>query len=149
MPGWIGPTVAISLLAIALSFVAIAVVLLRLGLRAADESKKLSQELSELRSDIAPTIRALNKLAETGEEVGVKVRNEVLALVRLSRRVRRSVQRGTQRVRGRLEDLDALYEVVRDEVEETALDVAATLRTVRTGASALSRIKRFLVRGRK
>jgi len=149
MPSWIGPTVALSLLVIALAFVAIAVVLLRLGMRAADESKKLSQELAELRRDVAPTIQALNKVAGVGEELGSKVRQEVLSLLTLSRRLRRSVRRGAGRVKERLDDLDALYEVVRGEVEETALDVAATLRTVRTGASALSRIKRLLVRGRK
>ena len=70
-------------------------------------------------------------------------------LITVSRRLRTSVVRGARRVEGRLEDLDALYEVVSSEVEDTALDVAAALRNVRTGASALGRIKRFLGWGRR
>jgi hypothetical protein len=54
-----------------------------------------------------------------------------------------------RQVRHRLAELDALYEVVHDEVEDTALHVAATLRSVRGGAGALARIRRLLVRGRK
>jgi hypothetical protein len=77
------------------------------------------------------------------------VHDETRAVLATSRRVRREVERGVQRVRTRLSDLDALYEVVHDEVQDTALDVAATLRTVRTGAGALARIKRLLVRGRR
>lgn len=67
----------------------------------------------------------------------------------VSRRLRKSAVRGARRIEGRLEDLDALYGAVSSEVQETALDVAATLRTVRAGASALNRIKRFLGRGRR
>ncbi len=74
---------------------------------------------------------------------------EVDEVIVVSRRLRKSAVRGARRVEGRLEDLDPLYEVVSSEVQETALDVAATLRTVRTGASALNRIKRFLSRGRR
>ena len=52
-------------------------------------------------------------------------------------------------MKSRLADLDALYEVVHEEVEETALDVAARVRSVRNGAGMVSRIRRWLVRGRR
>ena len=48
-------------------------------------------------------------------------------------------------MQARLEDLDALYEVVHEEVEETALDVAARVRSVRNGAGMVGRIRRWLV----
>lgn len=149
LPGWVGPTVAISLVFIALAFVAIAATAVALAKRATDKSNDLARELAELRRDIRPTIDAINRLTVTGADVGAKVRDEALALVDTSRRLRRDVLTGARRVQGRLRDLDALYEVVHGEIEDTALDVAATLRTVRTGASALGRIKRLLTRGRR
>lgn len=148
-PGWVGPTIAIALVVIALAFVAIAAAVVLAGRQAARQAQNLSHEVAELRRQLVPTIEAVNRIAGSGSEIGVKVKEEVLALLDVSRRVRRGVLRGARRVRGRLRDLDALYEVVSGEVEDTALDVAATLRTVRTGASALTRIKRFLGRGRR
>jgi hypothetical protein len=144
--GWVPTTVAISLVVIALSFGAIAAAIVLVGRRAAEESRALARELSELRKQIGPTIEAINGLATTGTELGSKIKDEALAVVDTSRRLRRGVVKGARRLQGRLEDLDALYEVVHGEVEDTALDVAATLRTVRTGASALGRIKRLLTR---
>jgi hypothetical protein len=38
---------------------------------------------------------------------------------------------------------------VHEEVEDTALDVAAVLRSVRRGSGVLSRIRRLLVPGRR
>jgi hypothetical protein len=48
-----------------------------------------------------------------------------------------------------LADLDALYEVVHEEVEDTALDVAARVRSLRNGAGMVGRLRRWLVRARR
>jgi hypothetical protein len=149
MPTWVGPTVALSLAVIAVGFAALAGLTWLVGRRTAAGARALAREMAELRRDLEPTLRALRRLAETGDEIGREVHDETRAVLATSRRVRREVERGVQRVRTRLSDLDALYEVVHDEVQDTALDVAATLRTVRTGAGALARIKRLLVRGRR
>ena len=149
LPVWVGPTVAVALVVIALSFLAIAMVALAVARKAGSEANHLAREIGELRRELGPTIQALNTLAGSGSEVAGRLKVEVDELIGTSRRLRRSAVRGVRRVEGRLEDLDALYEVVSSEVQDTALDVAATLRTVRTGASALSRIRRFLRRGRR
>ena len=149
VPGWVGPTIAVSLVVIAGAFLTMALAALAIAKRAATESQGLAKEFAELRREIRPTIETLNRLAAAGNDVGGRVREEALALLDTSRRLRRGLLHGARRVRGRLEDLDALYEVVHNEVEDTALDVAATLRSVRTGASALGRIKRLLFRGRR
>jgi hypothetical protein len=46
-------------------------------------------------------------------------------------------------------DLKSLYDVVHEEVEDTALDVAAVLRSARRGNGVLGRIRRLLVPGRR
>ena len=59
---------------------------------------------------------------------------------------RNDLEIGVRKVKRKLSDLDALYEVVHEEVEDTALDVAAGLRSVRNGAGMVGRIRRWLVR---
>ncbi|MBX3145814.1 MAG: hypothetical protein KF785_03535 [Gemmatimonadales bacterium] len=148
VPGWVGPTIALSLVIIAIGFVSFVAALLMAGKKAADQMESLGKEVAELRKELRPTITALNAWVGSSIEVTGEVKDEVRAILKSSRRLRKSAMRGAGRVRDRLEDLDALYEVVSAEVEETALSVASTLRSVRTGTSALSRIKRFLGRRR-
>lgn len=149
IPGWVGPTIAIALVVIALGFVAFVAAILLAGKRAAEEATQLGREVAELRKELAPTIQAVNTMATATADLGGQVKGEVVALLATSRRIRRRVSRGARRVEGRLEELDTLYEVVSAEVEETALDVASKLRAFRAGTSALARIKRFLGRGRR
>lgn len=146
---WVGPTIAIALVVIALVYVSMAVILVLMARGVAQQGHVLGTHIADLRRDLTPTIQAVNRFAHEGEEMTRVVREEVTAVVDASRRVRRQVQRGLRRAEQRLSDLDALYEVVQGEVEETALDVAATLRGVRTGAGMVGRIRRWLVRGRR
>jgi uncharacterized protein YoxC len=142
VPGWVPPTVAISLVFIALSFVAVAAVVVI-------SVRRISARVGELQRRLNPLMDTVDRLADAGEDLGEKIRDEVERILETSRRLRRSTIRGARRVRGRLQDLDALYEVVSGEVQDTALDLAAKLRTVRTGASFLQRIRRLLIRGRR
>ncbi len=144
VPGWVGPTIALSLVIIAIGFIAFIAALLLAGKKAADQAESLGKEIAELRKELHPTIASINTWIGSSVEVTAEVKDEVRAILKTSRRLRKSAVRGVGRVRDRLEDLDALYEVVSAEVEETALTVASTLRSVRSGTSALSRIKRFL-----
>ncbi|MEK6687984.1 MAG: hypothetical protein AABZ01_05920, partial [Gemmatimonadota bacterium] len=112
---WVGPTMALSLAVVALSFAVIAIMAVVIGSR---------------------TLRAGRRIEEAADAtrgLAVKVQDEVTELVRTSQRLRFEVDRGVRRAKRRLQDLDAVAEVVQEEIEETALDVADTLRTVRVG----------------
>jgi hypothetical protein len=61
------------------------------------------------------------------------IRSETEALVGTSGDIRGRIVRAADAAEARLNDLDALLDVVQEEVEETALDVAATLHDVRAG----------------
>jgi methyl-accepting chemotaxis protein len=86
-------------------------------------------------------------MAEEAKGLASRLNVEANEVIRTSSEIRHDVRRGVERVRERLEDLDALAEVMQEELEETALDVAARVRTVRTGAGIIGRIRRLLVRG--
>lgn len=146
MPGWVGPTVAVSLVVIALAFAAIATAAVMISRKASTEIGELSEELAKLRGEISPALAALRRVADAGADLSGDIREEVNEYLQVSKAVRQDLVMGVRQVKRKLRDLDALYEVVHDEVEDTALDVAAGLRTVRNGAGVVGRIRRWLVR---
>ena len=149
MPGWVGPTMAISLVIIALAFAAIAFGSVLLARAAQKEIAELSEKLEGIRGDLHDAMHAVRRVAETGEDLSIKLKEEIQQYLTTSRTIRHDLDRGIRRVKSRLADLDALYEVVHDEVEETALDVAAKVRSVRNGAGVVGRLRRLLVRSRR
>jgi len=149
MPGWVGPTAAISLVVIALAFAAIAAGSVMLARAAKKEISEVSDKLEGIRSDLHDAMHAVRRVAETGEDLSIKLKEEIQHYLATSRAIRQDVERGVRKVKGRLADLDALYEVVHEEVEDTALDVAARVRSVRQGAGMVGRLRRWLVRARR
>jgi methyl-accepting chemotaxis protein len=140
LPTWVGTVVAVSLAIIALSFVSIAIG----ALIAFKKSQEALKAMVHVVDDLKPAIGSFKEITEKGKDLVDVVRNEADAFARSGRRLRRRIRRGTDRVEERLQDLDALYEVVHEELEEAALSMATLVRTVRTGGGVLQRIRRFL-----
>ena len=128
---WVGPTMANSLVIIALSFLAIALGALLAGREA------------------ARTLRGLREAVAEGKGLAGKLEREVNALIETSQRLRHDLNRGVKRAKRRLSDFDALAEVMQEEIEDTALDVASKLRGVRSGLGVIGRLRRFLPRRRR
>ena len=148
-PAWVGPTIAISVAVIAISVIALAVALAVAVLRVSGPARKIAEVVNGLQDDVAQMLKAGRQLTEQAQDLMVVVRHEAGAFAQTSRRLRRKLVRGVDAVENRLADLDSLYSVVHDEVEDTALDVAAALRTVRRGNGMLGRVRRLLVAGRR
>jgi uncharacterized protein YoxC len=142
--GWVAPTMAISLVVIALAFVVIAAVVALVGREAAQALDKLGKEVGELREELHPTMQSVRSMADDAKGLVGRLEGEVSEIVRTSTKVRHEVERGVDRVRDRLEDLDALAEVMQEELEETALDVAARVRSVRSGLGIVGRLRRLI-----
>lgn len=148
-PAWVGPTIAISLAVIALSIVAAAVTAAIAVLRLSGQARKIAEVVKGLQDDVGQAVKAARQLTEQAQDLLVLVRHEAGAYAQTGRRLRRKVVRGVDRIEGRLADLESLYNVVHDEVEDTALDVAAALRSVRRGNGMLGRVRRLLVASRR
>lgn len=148
MAGWIGPTVAISLLVIAGCVATMTWVMLRVAREAEAGAEGTRQALGELRQRIDPLVDSLTTLSATGTETLEIARHEVTELATTSRMVRTEVEHALRKARRRLADFDALVEVMQEEVEETALDVAVALQTVRASRGVVGRVRRLLSRRR-
>lgn len=133
-PGWVGPTVAISLVIIALSFLAIGSGSLFLVFTITKQIRTVKAGLARFRDDA---------LIMTS-----KVKGEIDGFVDLSAETREKLRAGIDSVETRLHDLDALVEVLHEEAEETALDVAAFVRTARHAGGVLGTARKMMRRRR-
>ena len=134
LPTWVGVVSAISLAIIALAALvaAAAIIAAALGVRAA---------VKALKGFAGPAIADVRQLIGS-------IRTETDALVGTSRDVRQRIVRAVDAAEERLTSLDALTEVMQEELEETALDAAATMRDVRRGLSVW-KFGRKLLKGKK
>ncbi len=148
-PEWVGPTVAISLVVIALALVGGAAVVAVAALRISEETRKLGSMVQGHQEDVTQALAGARRLTEQGQDLLVLLRQEIGAFTQTSRRIRRKLTRGVDSIEAKLTDLETLYDLVHDEVEDTALDVAAALRTSRQGNGMLGRVRRMLVPSRR
>ena len=134
LPTWVGVVSAVSLAIIALAalVVAGAFIAAALGVRAA---------LTVVKNLAGPAITDVRQLIGS-------IKTEAEALVDTSRDIRHRIMRAADAAEERLTDLDALAEVMQEEIEETALDAAATLQNVRRGLSVW-KWSRKLLKGKK
>ena len=147
-PDWVGPAVAISLAVLALSFLGMAIAVTVAVFKVAEQAKKVGTLVDGLQDDIARTLKGVSSLTEQAQEVMVLVRHEAGAFSQTARRLRRKTVRAVDRIEAKLQDLETLYDVIHDEIEGGALDLAAALRSLRRGNGMLRRMGRILVPSR-
>ena len=134
LPTWVGVVTAISLMIIALAALVAgaAIVAAALGVKTA---------LKALKGFAGPAIADVRLLISN-------IKTEADALVGTSRDIRHRIVNAADAAEERLTALDSLAEVMQEELEETALDAAATMRDVRRGLSVW-RWSRKLLKGKK
>jgi methyl-accepting chemotaxis protein len=142
--GWVGPTIAISLVIIALAFATIALVALLVGRGLGAAVQRSTESINKLNADLIPAMKSLGQMAEDGRALAEIIRNEVGDFTGTTQRLRDRIESGSDRLAQRLDNLEALYDVVEEEITEAALDLTATIRTIRTGAGWFGRIRRLL-----
>lgn len=140
----------------AISVAVLAAMALVLGLLAAIWLRDLSRLLDRwdglaraLEREAPPLLAAARSVAEDTSRMVAGVRGEVEQLLATSRQLRGRVTRAAGAVEDRVRDLEAVLDLLQEEIEETALDVAATLRATRRGGALLGALKRAVGRRRR
>jgi predicted PurR-regulated permease PerM len=133
---------ALSLLVIALAFVVIAFAVAVIARQAVEEMRQLSKMVDGLRGDLGPALKLVQSFAGQGEKLVEAVSGETQEIVRASRALRTGLER-------RFENLQVVYDVLAEEVEETAVEAAVTLRSLRGGIGWFGMIRRLLRLGRR
>lgn len=146
---WAEAVSAISLAVIAIFAVAAALafmLLVRDLRRSVPDLRRIIDQLSQDGRPILSSLRAL--IDDAGKAVSV-VRSEIDGVANTSKGLRKRVERAAESVEDRLQDLDALLDVVQEEVEDVALDIAAAMRTTRRGGKLVRMMKRKLLGRRR
>ena len=133
-PAWVPPAMAISLMVIALAFLAIGGGVVFLVLFVMKQVKAVKGQLQRFRDEAMVATKRL--------------KGEIDGFADLSAETRGKIRGAIDSVETRLHDLDALVEVLQEEVEETALDAAAFVRTARRAGGVLGAAKRMMLRRR-
>jgi uncharacterized protein YoxC len=131
-PDWVPPTMAISLAIIALSFLTIGTSVLIGVLLIMKQVRRLKAHLE--------------KVSVETRAVADRLKGELEGFVDLSTETRGKVRTAIDSVETRLKDIDALVEVLHEEAEETALDVAAFVRTARHAGGVLGTARKMMRR---
>jgi uncharacterized protein YoxC len=146
--GWT-VVMAVSVMVIALLMIVLTVsgVLLMRDVHRALEH--LSGASRALEQEGRPALQAVRSTAEEAGRVAATVRQEVDSLIGASRQIRTQISDVADRVTERVKDLDIVLDILQEEVEETALDVAAALRATRRGAGVFRSLKRAVLGRRR
>ena len=148
--GWAPTVTAIATVVVALIAVGLAVFALPLMRQASRTGAAVERFLNLLEKDSRPLIEDAKSVVSEANRAVTKLRSEIDGVVETSQDIRARVRNAADAAEGRLLDLEALLDVVQEEVEETVLDVAAALRTTRRGSTILRAMKRvFLGSGKK
>jgi uncharacterized protein YoxC len=142
---WVGPTMAISLVVIASAFAIIGIVTAALGLAIWKQLKDLRGQMAGVQDDLRRTMKSIRKGAKDIRGVTALVHEQVAGFASTGEELRGKVLDAADHVQTRLQDIEALYDVVYEEVADTALDVAAGVRTFKRNP-ILRTVRRFLSR---
>jgi predicted nucleic acid-binding Zn-ribbon protein len=109
----------------------------------------IERAVNVLDYEARPALQSAKALVDDAAKVVSGFRSEADDIAGSARDVRERLEHMIDRTEERLQDLDSLIDVVQYEVEETALDIAAALRTTRRGTTVVRAMKRaFLGKGR-
>ncbi len=142
---WVGPTAAISLVIIALAFAVIGTAVGVIGWKLYRQMQALQDRLAGMEDDLKRTMKSVRRGAREASDVARLVHAEVEDFASTSHEVQQKIRGAADRLQERFDDLDALYEVVYNEVADTALDVAAGVRKFR-GNPVVRTVRRLIGR---
>jgi methyl-accepting chemotaxis protein len=139
---------AIALVVLAVTGIGLAIAVVAWLRRAGRAAERVARLAELLEREAPPLLAAARSLADDTRLMVGGLRAEISELVAGSRRLRAGIEEAAGALAERARELEVVLDILQEEVEETALDVAAALRGTRRGISLLGALKRGLWRGR-
>ena len=129
----------ISIVIVAVAVVVLAIVLTLVLVRV---SKVLVEIRNGVRNNLGPVAERSRGIAENVEVITRTIRGDVDKLNESVTALTDRLKLASERMEERIEDFNALMEVVQEEAEDVFIDTAATVRGVRAGARSIARGRR-------
>ncbi|MEQ1856633.1 MAG: hypothetical protein ABL963_09185 [Longimicrobiales bacterium] len=125
----------ISIVIVAVAVVVLAIVLTLVLVRV---SKVLVEIRNGVRTNLGPVAERSRGIAENVEFITRSIRTDVEKLNGSVTAVTDKLKLASERMEERIEDFNALMEVVQEEAEDVFIDTAATVRGVRAGMGSIA-----------
>jgi uncharacterized protein YoxC len=127
-------SVASGLLTITIMILAVALIPAAWNFR--KSYKKVSDMLDKVYGDINPLMRHASAIADNIDYITTSIRVDVQQVSQTVAAVNQRLQQATQSAENRINELNALLDVVQEEAESAFVATASTIRGVKTGIQA-------------
>ncbi len=134
---WFDTVSGIASIVISLALVALAVGLLPAAWNFRKSYKKVNELLDRVYGDVNPIMRHASSVADNLDYVTTAVRQDVARLQATVAAANARLEEASRLTERRINEFNALVQVVQTEAEETFVAAAATMRGLREGAAAL------------
>ncbi len=129
---------AVSTIVLTIALLAVLVVLVLLLLQARRVASSLGEMARHLEAEAGPVMDRARSVAENVDFIATAVRTDIQKVSDSVSRLNDRLVQASNQMEERVQDFNALVEVLQDEAEGIALDAAAAVRGVRAGSRTLS-----------
>jgi hypothetical protein len=105
--------------------------------------RKVRDLLDKVYADVMPIAKHGHNIADNLDYITTSIRSDVQQVNATIADANRRLQQAAQLTENRLNEFNALLQVVQQEAEQAFVSTAAAVRGVRTGAAALGGLERF------
>lgn len=136
--GWFEPLTGIASGLMTLTMLGLAIFLAPAAWQFWQTFRKVRNVLDKVYADITPLTRHASNIADNLDYITTSIRNDVQQVNATIAAANRRLQQATELTETRLNEFNALLQVVQQEAEDAFVSTAAAVHGVRTGAATFS-----------
>ncbi len=132
-PGVMGKLTSIASTILTLTMIALAAAVIPAAWNFRKSYKKISDMMDKIYGDVNPIMRHASTIADNVDYISTSVRVDIQQVSKTIAAANQSLLKAVKAAEARVDQLNALLEVVQEEAESAFVATASTLRGVRTG----------------
>ena len=134
--GWFERVTSIASVVMTLTIIVLSAALIPAAWNFRKSYKKVSDMLDKVYGDINPLMRHASAIADNVDYISTSIRVDIQQVSQTVAAVNQRLQQAVQLAEDRINELNALLDVVQEEAESAFVATASTLRGVKTGIQA-------------
>lgn len=134
--GWFERVTSVASVVLTLTFIVLSAALIPAAWNFRKSYKKVSDMLDKVYGDINPLMRHASAIADNVDYISTSIRVDIQQVSQTVAAVNQRLQQAVQLAEDRINELNALLDVVQEEAESAFVATASTLRGVKTGIQA-------------
>lgn len=132
-PGLLTKVTSVASVVLTFAFITLSAALIPAAWNFRKSYKKVSDMLDKIYGDVNPIMRHASTIADNVDYISTSVRVDMQQVSKTIAAANQSLMKAVQAAEARVNQLNALLEVVQEEAESAFVATASTLRGVRTG----------------